>query len=70
MGEASIQDKVKKNWFKGLAAEFKKIIWPDKKSVFRQTLAVIIICIILGAFISVLDMAIQYGVEFLSNLGL
>ena len=70
MGEAGTQGKVKKHWFKGLAAEFKKIIWPDKKSVAKQTIAVIIICIILGSFISVLDMAVQYGVEFISNLGL
>lgn len=70
MGEASSQGKIKKNWFKGLLAEFKKIIWPDRKSVAKQTLAVVIICLILGALISVLDMGIQYGVEFISNLGL
>jgi len=70
MGEATTQSKPKKNWFKGLVAEFKKIIWPDKKSAAKQTIAVVIICIILGSIISVLDMAIQYGVEFISKLGL
>ena len=30
-------EKVKKtNWFKGLKAEFKKIIWPDKKTLAKQ----------------------------------
>ena len=27
----------KKSWFKGLQAEFKKVIWPDKKTLARQT---------------------------------
>lgn len=70
MGEASTQGKIKKHWFKGLLVEFKKIIWPDKKSVAKQTMAVVIICIILGSFISVLDRGVQFGVEFISNLGL
>lgn len=70
MGEATSQKRGIKSWFKGLALEFKKIIWPDKKSVAKQTLAVIVICVILGALISVLDMVIQHGVEFISNLGI
>lgn len=55
-----------KDWFKGLKAEFKKIIWPDKKSAAKQTLAVIIISIILGAIIKVLDMVIQIGIKFIA----
>ena len=31
----------KKNWFKGLNAEFKKIIWPDKQTLVKQTAAVV-----------------------------
>lgn len=27
----------KKSWFDGLKAEFKKIIWPDRKSLVKQT---------------------------------
>lgn len=63
MGEA----KVKKSYFKGLKAEFKKIIWPDKASVGRQTTAVLIISILLGVVIKVLDVFIQYGVDFISK---
>ena len=32
MGETAGKEKVKKNFFKGLKAEFNKIIWPDKDS--------------------------------------
>ena len=31
----------KKSWFKGLNREFKKIIWPDKMTLAKQTTAVV-----------------------------
>ncbi|MEI3340697.1 MAG: preprotein translocase subunit SecE [Eubacterium sp.] len=39
-----------------------------QKSLGKQTLAVIIVSVILGVIIAVLDLAIQYGVDFLVNL--
>lgn len=66
MGEnANAENAPKKSWYKGLKAEFNKIIWPDKKSLGRQTTAVVAISIILGLIISLLDALIKYGVEFL-----
>jgi len=59
----------KKSWFKGLSREFKKIIWPDKMTVAKQTTAVVIVSVILGAVIALLDFMIQYGVDILVNLG-
>ena len=55
----------KKSKFTDLKAEFKKIIWPDKATLIKQTTAVVAISVVLGVIISVLDVAIQYGVEFL-----
>lgn len=55
----------KKSFFKGVQSEFKKIIWPEKTAVCRQTVAVLIISVILGAVIKVIDMFIQYGLNFL-----
>ena len=51
----------KKSWFKGLKSEFKKIIWPEKKSVARQTTAVVLITVVLGAVIVVIDRLVQMG---------
>ena len=68
MGETKKKDAPKTSWFTGLQAEFHKIIWPDKKSLGKQTLAVIIDSDILGAIIAVLDLGIQYGIDFLVNL--
>ena len=53
------------SWMNGLKAEFKKIIWPEKQSLVRQTTAVIAVSVVLGLIIALLDFAIQYGVDFL-----
>ncbi|MCC2252989.1 preprotein translocase subunit SecE [Ruminococcus sp. CLA-AA-H200] len=55
----------KKSWFKGLQAEFKKVIWPDRKTLTRQTAAVIVVSVILGAVIAVVDAILTYGIELL-----
>ncbi|HIT91221.1 MAG TPA: preprotein translocase subunit SecE [Candidatus Merdenecus merdavium] len=66
MSESVASEKApKKSWFKGLKSEFKKIVWPDKKSVAKQTAAVAIISVLLGALIKVLDMVIQLGIDLI-----
>ena len=61
----SNKDKVsKKSWFAGLQAEFHKIIWPDRKSLARQTVAVLLTSVILGAVIALLDLVIRFGINF------
>ena len=47
--------KVKKNWFKGLKTEFKKIIWTDRKTLGKQTIAVIVITAIITVLITLID---------------
>ena len=58
----------KKSFFKGVKAEFNKIIWPDKKSLARQTTAVVVVSVVMGLVIALLDYVIQYGVDFLIGL--
>ena len=55
----------KKSWFKGLQAEFKKVIWPDRKTLARQTTAVVAVSILLGAVIAVVDVILRYGIDLL-----
>ena len=55
----------KKSWFKGIKAEFKKIIWPDKKTLAKQTAAVVTVSVALGAIISVIDFLVQNGLDLL-----
>ena len=63
---AEKKEKAKKtSWFKGLKAEFKKIIWPDKKTLAKQTVVVTACSIVLGAIIAVVDVIVKYGIDFL-----
>lgn len=55
----------KQSWFKGLAAEFKKIIWPTKKTLAKESIAVVIVTVILGVIITLVDFVIKYGLDFL-----
>ena len=55
----------KKGGFKGLQAEFKKIIWPDKKTLAKQTTAVVVVSVVLGAVIAVIDAILKYGIDLL-----
>ena len=49
MGETTGTEKApKKSFFKGLKAEFNKIIWPDKDTVGKQTVAVIVCSVAFG----------------------
>ena len=68
MSEATVEKQKKKSWFKGLKAEFKKIVWPDKKSLARESAAVVASAVALGIIIKVLDVVINYGIEFLMGL--
>ena len=64
MGQNEKVEKAPKtSWFSGLKAEFQKIIWPEKQSVIRQTIAVLT-----GLIIALLDWGIQQGVDFLIGL--
>lgn len=45
----------KKSWFKGLKSEFGKIIWTDKETLAKQTVAVVSITCFLGVFITIID---------------
>lgn len=69
MGEVTAnttQEKApKKSWFKGLKSEFKKIVWPDKESLVKESAAVIVITVILGLVIALLDMVVEYGVDLI-----
>mgnify|MGYP000843784079 FL=1 len=66
MGEAAGTDKAPvKSFFKGFKAEFKKIVWPDKMTVAKETAAVVSVSVVLGAIIALVDFFAQYGVDLL-----
>ena len=55
----------KESWFKGLNKEFKKIVWPDKMTIAKETTAVVSVSVVLGTIIALVDFFAQYGVDLL-----
>ena len=66
MGETTKTQKT--SWFKGMKGEFKKIIWPDQKSLTKQTIAVVSVSVALALIIKILDMLMTYGIDILVTL--
>ncbi len=66
MGETVSNEKApKKDFIKGLKAEFNKIIWPDKDSLRKQSVVVMIVTVLMGITIAVLDLIIKYGLNII-----
>jgi len=57
----------KPGFFKTVAIEFKKIVWPSREDVLRQSVAVTAIAIVVGILITIFDFLIQYGVNFITQ---
>lgn len=58
-----------KNWFHDLRVEFRKVIWPDKKTVRNQTTVVLSVIVLFSLFIGLLDEGLLKLMELLIKLG-
>lgn len=56
----------KQSFFDGVKAEFKKISWPDKRDLVKQSVAVVCTSVVVGILIALIDYAVKYGVNLLS----
>ena len=65
MAEEHAEKAPKTSFWKGLKAEFNKIIWPQKEDVTKQTIAVLAVSLMLGALIGVLDMIFKFGISLI-----
>ncbi|MCI5958187.1 MAG: preprotein translocase subunit SecE [Lachnospiraceae bacterium] len=68
MGETNSSHKQSKlvAFFDGVKSEFKKIIWPEKMELVKQTVTVSVVSIVLGLLIALIDTIVQYGINFLT----
>lgn len=55
----------KAGFFSQVKAEFRKIIWPSRQSLGKQTVAVLLSSICLGVIITIVDMIIRLGLELI-----
>ena len=53
--EKNKENRVKKHFFKDFKAELKKVIWPTPKQLINNTIAVVVIVVIVGAIVFALD---------------
>ena len=67
MGD-SAEKKAKPSFFKEVENEFKKIIWPDRNSTIRQSIAVVAISVVVGVLIAIIDYVAKYGVNFITSI--
>ena len=47
-------------FFENIIAEFRKIVWPNRNELIKQTLVVIIISLVMGVLIFGMDAAFNY----------
>lgn len=60
------QSKLSVFW-KGVKAEFKKIIWPDRDTLVKQLVAVLCVTVIAAILIAVIDFGAQNLIELLTT---
>lgn len=53
------------SFMKGLKAEYNKIIFPKRQDVVKESVATIVVSILIGALIAVLDMIMKTGLGFI-----
>ena len=66
------EKKEKRHFFKDVKAELKKVIWPTPKQLINNTVAVIVIVLIVGAIVFLLDLCFEQlnsrGIEQLKSI--
>ena len=68
--KAEKTDKTRKNGLlAGVKSELKFVKWPTKAALIRDTSAVLVISVLLGAVISLVDVVIKFGIDKLLGIG-
>ncbi len=65
---SSTEKHARSGFFKGVKSEFKKISWPDRQSTLKQSVAVVILSVVVGIIIALIDYVVKYGVNFLTSI--
>ena len=55
-------------WFNDLKKEFKKVVWPDRKTVFNNTLVVVVVVVIGSVLVGLIDSGLLKLMQFLMGL--
>ena len=55
------------SFWKGVKAEFRKIIWPDRDTLVKQLVAVLCVTVVAALLIAVIDFGAQNLIELLTT---
>ena len=47
----------------GVTAEFKKISWPERTDLIKQSIAVLCTSVVVGVIIAIIDTVVKYGIN-------
>ena len=57
-----------RTWWDGVKAEWRKIIWPTREDLTRQTALVVIISVLMGVIITVVDSGALQVINWLMSI--
>ena len=70
MAEVEKKKKSPGRWLREMKSELKKVVWPDKKTVMKNTLTVLLCTLVIGVCIWVFDaVAVNFFRMIISVLG-
>ena len=68
MAEEAQKNKDRGLWFREMKSELKKVVWPNKKTVLKNTGIVLMCSLAIGACIWIFDFAAVSVVDLILNL--
>ena len=68
MSEEAKKKKDRGLWFREMKSELKKVVWPNKQTVLKNTGTVLLCSAVIGAFIWAFDFVATSGVQMLLNV--
>ena len=55
-------------WFREMKSELKKVVWPNKKTIMKNTGTVLLCSVVIGAFIWAFDFVAVSAVQMILNV--
>ena len=65
---AETKKKDRGQWFREMKSELKKVIWPDKKTVLKNTGTVLMCSLVIGACIWIFDGVLGAALDMLLSV--
>ena len=68
MAEEAKKKKDRGLWFREMKSQLKKVVWPNKETVAKNTGTVLLCSVVIGAFIWIFDFVAVSAVQMILNV--